>query len=332
MKYKNLIIYLSILFTIILIGCENFSNNPSTKTSTKQDNTYYYPYIGTECSKEQSISKAFLTIVENSQDARPQSGLSDADIIFETSAEGGIPRFICLFQSKNPNCIGPIRSTRAYFNDISHFTNLPYAHCGGSEEALNQISSDSSLMSINEISNGSYFWRDNSRNAPHNLYTSSENILNAIKDKGWKYENTPIFTFDDMKKKNTYENANNIFITSSSVYSTNYVYSNDKYIKYMDNEIAIDKNTNSNLTFNNIIIQKTNITTQDDNSHLTIPLTGIGDGYIFREGKIINMHWSRASENDPIIFYDDNNKKISLSKGNTIWHIIDNNTKIEARE
>lgn len=332
MKYKNLIIYLSILLTTTLIGCEIFSNSSSTQTSNKQDTIFYYPYIGTKCSKEQSTSKAFLTIVENSQGARPQSGLSDADIIFETSAEGGIPRFICLFQSKNPNCIGPIRSTRAYFNDIAHLTGLPYAHCGGSEEALNQITSDSSLMSINEINNGSYFWRDNSRNAPHNLYTSSENVITAINDKGWNYENTPIFTFGDINNKNIYENAKNISITPSSVYSTNYIYENNKYVKYMDNEIAIDKNTNSNLTFNNIIIQKTNISIQDDNSHLTIPLIGSGDGYILREGKIINMHWTRQSENDFITFYDDNNNKISLSKGNTIWHIVDNNTKIETRE
>jgi len=85
-------------------------------------------------------------MVENSVDARPQSGLSKADIVFEAVAEGGITRFLAMFYCQDEAIVGPVRSARVYFMDlVGGFGKNPlYAHVGGantpgSADALGQI-------------------------------------------------------------------------------------------------------------------------------------------------------------------------------------------------
>ena len=328
----------SLAITISLTACDMSSlpsdkNNEDTKevssTAVEETSAKSY-YTGKDCTNEENDEPAFMVMIENSKAARPQSGLSDADIVFETSAEGGIPRFIALFHGTYPNTIGPVRSVRPYFLNIAKEFNLPVAHCGGSAEALQTIASNNSIESINEISNGSYFWRDNSRKAPHNLYTSSENIKKYIKEHNWVQSKPTFFNFDSSYfNDEKLRSSNNINITINSSYNTSYVYDNGVYKKSMDNADTIDTNTNTALNFSNIIIQKTNITVQSDNNHLNIDQVGEGQGYLISQGKVCDITWKKSSENDRTILYDKDGKEVSLSPGKTIWHIVDKKTKIE---
>src|SRR5690606_30510274 len=87
------------------------------------------------------INKRHVTgvMIENSPDARPQSGLQEADIVFEAIAEAGITRFLALYQDTEPKHIGPIRSARPYYLDFLMPFDAGYAHVGGSPTALQQI-------------------------------------------------------------------------------------------------------------------------------------------------------------------------------------------------
>ncbi|MDS0525327.1 DUF3048 domain-containing protein [Clostridium sp. SHJSY1] len=318
-----------ISLSLLLIGCENKST--STKNISQEDNTkkYYSYYTGKECSDSDNDKPSFMTIIENSPQARPQSGLSSADIIYETSAEGGIPRFIALFHDNSPEIIGPIRSVRPYFLDIVKEFNLPFAHCGGSEDALNRISKDKNLMSINEIAEGPYFQRDNSRKAPHNLYTSSNNINKYINDKNIKIQNKPFLSFDnDYYKKSSFTDANNLSITINKNYTTSYTYKDGLYTKSMDGKESIDVLNNTPLTFSNIVIQKTNINLSNDNLHLNIDLIGKGEGHILSQGKVIDVTWEKTSDDSRTVLYDKSGSKVPLSPGKTIWHIIDNKSNL----
>lgn len=324
---------ISLAVLISLVGCNSSNNNDevsSEASSTITENTSIKSYYtGNVCTKEQNNEPAFMVMIENSKAARPQSGLSDADIIYETSAEGGIPRFIALFHNNYPSTIGPVRSVRPYFLNIAEEFDLPFAHCGGSEEALNTISKNSTIKSINEISNGSYFWRDNSRQSPHNLYTSSDNIKKYIKEHNWNESKPSFFQFDSSYfNDNNLKTANNINIAVNSSYNTSYVYDNGVYKKFMDGSEAIDANNNSALSFSNIIIQKTNITTQSDNKHLNIDLIGKGNGYLLSQGKVCNITWEKSSKYKRTLLFDEKGKELPLSTGKTIWHIVDKSTKI----
>ena len=152
-------------------------------------------------------------------------------------AEGGTPRFIALFQSGNAEKIGPIRSARPYFLDISKEYNLPFAHCGGSEEALNEIK-NKNLMSMNEMAYASTYWRDKVRKAPHNLYTSTEKLRELVKTKNYVKAPTVKLKFDksywDSDKLSP---ATNVLLKMNRLYNTSYIYRDGLYLKSMDGEV-----------------------------------------------------------------------------------------------
>lgn len=291
------------------------------------NNTLSY-YRNTSINPELQNNIPFMVIVENSENARPQSGLASADILYETLAEGGITRFFALYQQEYPKIIGPVRSVRPYFIDIAREYNVPFIHCGGSEEALNEISSDSSLMSLNEIQQGSYFWRDKSKVSPHNLYTSSDNILKYIDDNNLKFNYRKDLNFNTNYYSKISNSLSEASINYNSSYKTSYKYKDGLFTKYINNKKQTDALNNKELTFTNIIIQQTSIDTIDSKLHLNIKLIGKGNGYILSKGKYIKVTWERTSVNSKTTFYDSNNNEVPLSSGKTMWNIVDNSTKI----
>ncbi|MDP4090950.1 MAG: DUF3048 domain-containing protein, partial [Bacillota bacterium] len=216
------------------------------------------PYTGQEISNDAMNNIPFMTIIENSRPARPQSGLSQADIVFETMAEGGIPRFIALFHSSSPKEIGPVRSARPYFVMLAKEYNLPFGHCGGSEEALDKIDREH-LMSMNEFDYGSYYWRDKSRKAPHNLYTSAEKLRTLITNK--KFVQKPISSLKFSKDywEKSFNKAEKINMNLNQYYSTSYDYRDGLYYKSMDGTAAVDKSNGNAIAVTNIVIQFTEI-------------------------------------------------------------------------
>ena len=333
MKKKFLLSILSIFIISSITSCSSLdsieSNSENISEITQKEDTFKYPFTGIKTNENPQDKTPYIVVVENSKASRPQSGLSFADIVYETSAEGGIPRFIAIYHSNTASKIGPVRSIRPYFLTISKEYALPIAHCGGSKEALNEAKKDSSIMSINEMTNGKYYYRDNNRKAPHNLYTSSEKILQAIKDKKYNLKAESSLKFDnEFFNNNDLKEALNITIKPNNVYETSYTFEDGTYTKLMDGEIAKDAITNSPLTFTNIVVQKTDITLQTDNSHLNIDLVSSGEGYIFSNGKVIEMKWSKDSQYDDTKLYDLDGNPISLSEGNTIWNIVDSQSII----
>ena len=333
MRKKFLLSILSIFIISSITSCSSLdsieSNSKNISETTQKENTFKYPFTGIKTNENPQNKTPYIVVVENSKASRAQSGLSFADIVYETSAEGGIPRFIAIYHSNTADKIGPVRSIRPYFLTISKEYALPIAHCGGSKEALNEVKNDSSIMSINEMNNGKYYYRDTKRKAPHNLYTSSENILKAIKDKEYNLEAKSSLNFDnEFFNNNDLKEALNITIKPNNVYETSYTFKNGNYIKSMDGEVAKDAITNSDLTFTNIVVQKTDITLQTDNSHLNIDLVSNGEGYVFSKGKVIEIKWSKDSEYSNTKLFDLNGNPISLSEGNTIWNIVDSQSII----
>jgi len=120
-------------------------------------------------------SRPLAIMVENSEGARPQSGLDKANIIYEVLAEGGITRFLAIYYDQDAEEVGPIRSARPYFVSKSLEHQAVYIHVGGSEEAYNFIKEEN-IDDINEFVDFEPFWRSTDREPPHNLYTSTSKL------------------------------------------------------------------------------------------------------------------------------------------------------------
>lgn len=336
----KILICIIISVSFIALGCnkkaepnvtKDQSKPTKTETPVKISQKYFSPYTGQEVKKEVLDNIAILAIVENSVAARPQSGLNAADIVYETMAEGGTPRFIALFQSGNAEKIGPIRSARAYFLDISKEYNLPFAHCGGSAEALDEIK-NGKLMSMNEMTYASTYWRDSVRKAPHNLYTSTEKLRALAKTKNLVKSPTVKLKFD----KSYWDNAKlspatDVLLKINKDYNTSYTYKNGLYLKSMDGKSATNKEDKLPLTFKNVVVQITSIKTQADGDHLDIALVGKGDGYVISNGKFIKMHWTKKDVTSQTLLTDEKGNALPLNPGKTWWNIVDKSTIINIK-
>lgn len=338
-KFK-LLLCVIISISFIISGCGKkseptapVSNPKPAKTEASVDTTkkYFSPYTGEEVKKESLDNIAAFAIIENSLDARPQSGLNAADIVYETMAEGGIPRFIALFQKNSVVKIGPIRSVRAYFLDISKEYSVPFAHCGGSAEALDKIKNEN-LMSMNEMTDSSTYWRDSMRKAPHNLYTSTDKLKELIKTKNFVKIPTVKLKFDKSYWNNDkLTPATNVFLKMNKFYNTGYIYKDGLYLKSMDGKSSINKEDEFPLTIKNIVIQITSIKMQQDGNHLDIALVGHGDGYIISNGKSVKMRWSKKDTISQTILTDETGTELPLNPGKTWWNILDKSTLVEIK-
>jgi hypothetical protein len=123
-------------------------------------------------------------VVENSPQSRPQAGLNDADLVVEALSESEISRMLAFYWSKPAEKIGPVRSARSHTVTVSAAYGGAYAHAGGNDDALATLRQSAGARNLDEIYGaGGYFWRSNDRAAPHNLYTSTKLLDQAIRER-----------------------------------------------------------------------------------------------------------------------------------------------------
>lgn len=309
------------------------STDTADSQQVQQKPTTLAVYTGEAIDAQNSKNAPFLAVIENIKAARPQSGLSRADLVFETLAEGGIPRCLALFQSHQVSKIGPIRSDRMYFNEIANSLKLPFAHCGGSQAAIDDISRRG-LMSLNEMRNGNFYWRIHTRKMPHNLYTSSEKLLALIDKRGYRQEPNFNIGYDSNYWDKLPDKAQQVTIKMSGYYTTSYRFDGSKYVKKMNGVAVPDQNNGEKLTAHNIIVQFTRIApiAGDKKSRVEINLTGSGDGYAISNGHYEKIHWSKAKGASPIELMDLSGNAVKLTPGNTWWEIVDSSTKVAFNE
>lgn len=343
MKSKSIIL-IALSALLLLSGCKDkkttniSANNNDTKitdsaspkaSTSSVEQKYYAPYTGEEVSKDVANNVAFMTIIENSSAAWPQSGLTSADIVYEAMTEGGVTRFLALYQKENSYKIGPVRSMRTYFMDIAYEYNLPFGHCGGSHDALDRIKKEGS-MSLDEMSNGSSYWRDKAiKIQEHSLYTSTEKLRSLSQAKGYVKEPAVKLSFDKSYwDKTASSSALNVNIKFNGSYSTAYTFKDGLYYKSMNNSQTKNKEDGSPVAVKNLVIQNVKYRTRAKEEYLDADLVGQGDGYIISNGKAIKVKWSKSDLHSQTIFKDEKGDIVPLNPGKTWWHLMDQNATL----
>jgi hypothetical protein len=269
------------------------------------------------------VNKRTVTgvMIENSTWARPQSGLSQAGVVFEAIAEAGITRFLALYQDTAPKSVGPIRSARPYFIRWNQAFDAGYAHVGGSPEALADIKRWH-IRDLNQFYSPNYFHRINSRAAPHNVYTGIPTLNQLEVSKGYK---TSKYTGFARKKKafrpqNQPITARSInFNISSAEYHVHYTY-DPKYNSYIRSEGGaphIDANGNKRVRPVVVVALVMHYNLERDGYHSNYGAIGSGRALIFQDGKIIKAIWVKKSNASQLTFKDSTGKTVPLNPGQT---------------
>lgn len=289
---------------------------------------YYSPLTGEQVADE-AVTKQTVTaiMIENSPDARPQSGLKQAGIIYEAVAEGGITRFLTLHQQDKPQLIGPVRSLRMYYVDWLAPYNASVAHIGGSAAALKEIR-NGKYRDIDQFFNAGSYWRARDRYAPHNVYTSFEKLdaLNAAK--GYISSQFTGFPRVDGKPVEA-PNASSITINiSGPLYNTSYTYdaANNRYNRSLGSKPHTDREDGP-ITPSVVIAMKVNMhRVFEDGYREDIDAIGSGQAFIFQNGTVHDVTWKKPSRESQITFTDAEGKEVQLVRGQTWISAVPNST------
>ena len=314
------------------------------------------PLNGTLYSKQQKDwwekHRPIGLMIENHQEARPQSGLSDADVIYEAVAEGGITRFLSVFYCNSAENVGPIRSARTYFLDfISEYGSNPlYVHVGGANQpgpadALSQIE-DYGWVGLNDMNQFSIgfptFWRDYDRlghpvDTEHTMYSTTEKLLQfaATKRKldsededgvAWTKGFMPYSFKEDapVAQRPASQKIHLEFWTENPDYAIDWIYepTANLYKRNNGGKPHTDLNDKKQLTGKNIVVLKMIETNANDgyenNAHLLYRTKGTGKAHVFMDGKETMGTWRKESRTARTLLFDNTGLPIKFDKG-TIW-------------
>ncbi len=288
--------------------------------------------------------RPLAVMIENHTEARPQSGLSTADVVYETVAEGGITRFMALFYCNLKDVqVGPVRSARTYFLDWLGEYNALYAHVGGANtpgpaDALGQIIKYE-VKDLNQFSIGfPVYWRDYQRlghpvATEHTMYSTTQKLWEIGAKRGWlsadsdgvKWSGNFIpWKFKNDNGGGTVTKIRVPFWESQPGYDVewNYDATSNTYKRKNGGENHNDLDNNTQLAPKAVVVQFERESNANDgypgNVHLLYGTVGSGKALIFEDGKVIEGKWTKVSRTKRTKYTDTSGKEIELNKGQ-IW-------------
>lgn len=272
---------------------------------------YYSQLTGLEASREDSERPILGVMIENHPEARPQTGLDAAGTVFETVAEGGITRYLVLYQEGAPREVGPVRSVRHYYLDWAMGLDASLAHVGGAADALSLID-QRNAQSLSQFKYTEPYRRDSGREAPHNMYASIEKLQSLQQDLGHKTADfKPFERSDDAAAQEP--TAKSIKIGFSFVdYAVEFRYQpeTNTYARFLAGKPDIDAATKKQITVKNVVV-------------VTMPTSSInaigrGEAVVFKDGTAQKIRWMQSSYRERIQFQDLDGNEVKLNRGD-LW-------------
>jgi hypothetical protein len=256
-------------------------------------------------------------MIENSPDARPQSGLLEADMVVEAIAEGGVTRFMAVYQESQPQYIGPIRSARPYYLDYALPLESSYGHVGGSPQALQDIKT-LGIRDLDQFFNADTYWRITDRFAPHNVYTSFEKLDKTNQAKG--FTSSKFTGFERKADVPQTPTAKTIDLAiSGPLYSPRFEYdqATNSYNRFQDSSPHTDQKSSKQITPKVVVALVVNSGNDPDGYHSAYNTSGTGAVYVFQDGVVTEGTWSKTDRKSPLVLTDKNGLPIKLNSGQT---------------
>lgn len=285
------------------------------------------PLTGEKVEEDISGKRPYAVMLNNIKKALPQHGITEADIIYEVLAEGGITRMLGVFQDiEDVGMIGSIRSARPYYIDLALSHDAIYIHAGGSTQAYSDLKSKgvTNFDGVNGRRAMKIFYRDTYRRQnvgyEHSMFTTGALIaehvfpLDIRHDHEEGYEYTQQFkTFAAPLGDDANKITANFISSKSTVFD--YDYDSDTYLVSEYDKAYADGNNDEQFAAKNVIILATDVKVIDGKGRRSVRTTGEGDGYFACGGKITPIKWSREGTNDQFVYTLEDGTPLALGRG-----------------
>lgn len=286
--------------------------------------------------------RPLAVMIPNDKSALPQYNISNADIVYECLVEGEITRLMAIYGDwTNLERVGNVRSCRDYFVYWAFEWDAIYCHAGG-PFYIDEVIGRSDTQNINAlVAPQGVFYRTSDRSAPQNLYLDGQDIVKEANRLGYDltprngYSDNVHFQFATKANPNNMEeygssavNATKIDLAAAyPVTQTWFEYNADDGLYYRFQKPSggthMDAATESQLAFENVLIQFTYHEQRDENGYLAFQCIDTSkDGWLFTNGKGIHVNWKKTSDYGATRYYDDNGKEVQLNTGKTMICIV----------
>ncbi|MEG3596546.1 MAG: DUF3048 domain-containing protein [Actinomycetota bacterium] len=288
------------------------------------------PYRGTPVDPSVLLTPQLALKIDNAASAVPQQGIQEADIVFEELVEGGLTRFLAIFQSQVPEFVGPIRSGRS--SDIPLLMPFDGALFGwsGSNWAFRRLLETVAITDVGLYRNPSQYWRKGDRPAPSNLWARAKELLGEAEDNTLPVE--PLWPFrESIQKEEAGRKVRGVKVDWGSVQvSFRWVEDKNNWQRFQneDKHLALDRNGDQvEVAPQNVIIQFTKylLTNEVDANGARIPVAelseGSGTAWILKDGQITEGRWVKPNITVHTQFVDETGKAIAMAPGST-WVLL----------
>jgi len=286
--------------------------------------------------------RPLAVMIPNDKSALPQYNISNADILYECLVEGEMTRLMAIYGDwTNLERVGNIRSCRDYFVYWAFEWDSIYCHAGG-PFYIDEVIGRSDTNNINAlVAPQGVFYRTSDRSAPQNLYLDGEDILTEASRLGYEltprdsYSDDTHFQFTSQSKPNNLDEYGSKAVTATKIDLSNAYPVTKTWFEYNEEDglyyryqapsggAHMDAATDSQLTFENVLIQFTYHEVRDENGYLAFQCIDTSkDGWYFTNGKGIHVNWKKTSDYGATRYYDDNGKEITLNTGKTMICIV----------
>ena len=288
------------------------------------------PLTGLPMEPEYETNRPVAVMFNNIKEAQPQVGISQADIIYEIPAEGGITRMVGLYQTlEGVGTLGSIRSTRPYYLEVALGHDALLVHAGGSPDAYADIAAwgVDNMDGVNGGSDAEIFWRDAERRKTmhyeHTLVTSGEKILQYLAEDHFEtqypqgYQYVQSFAADGTPTDGTPAEHVTLKFTSYKTGQFDYDAASGQYLVSQYGGAYVDGSTGEQVSVTNVLVLKTDISviSGDTAGRLKVRMTGSGEGTFFCVGKSIPIQWSKADRNSQFVYTRTDGTPLTLGQG-----------------
>ena len=300
---------------IFLVGYKNEFNISGAEKEKKISSI-----SGQEC--ENAGARPFAVMVSSDAEARPLSGIGEADMVFEMPVvENGFTRMMAVFQCGRPKEVGSVRSSRLDFMPLALGLDAIYAHFGGEQEVLeklnNGIIDNIDGLKYDEI----YYYRKNGIPRPHNSFTDFDLMTEIARKLGYNLEGTKVnYPHEEKSKSRGTVEPDPLFNENFRVI-WHYNKETNSYLRNRAGVDEIDKNTGKRVETKNVVIIETSASPVNKD-YIRVKTVGSGSATVYKDGVVINGSWEKKDDRAKMFFYDKDGEEIEFAPG-PIWVEID---------
>jgi len=292
------------------------------------------PLTGRLVAPEIAAQHPIAVMIDDHRDARPQAGLSEAAVVWHAPAEGGIPRYMAIFQDTLPTSVGPVRSARQYYIAWAAEWQAMYVHSGGSPQSLVTLRNEGQgqlVWNADEFRwGGRYLWRSRDRFSPHNVYSDGGNLrelaarigaVDGLLEPAWT------FRADALLSERPVGGSISVAYRANAI-RYDYDRASNTYLRTVGGEPdgQLDAGTGARVAPKNVVVVLMNFDPLNDGTtkqRLEADVIGSGQAYISTNGRTIVGTWRKDSTTGPTRFFGPDGTPATLTIGQTFVQVME---------